>query len=258
MPTLVDSHCHINFDPLAAELAQVVERARQNGVEHLLCVSVNMEDFPQVLALARDYEPIYASVGVHPSARQGHDPSVEELAEWGRSPEIVAIGETGLDYYHCSGDLDWQRQRFRRHIRAARACGKPLIIHMRDAATDTLRIMKEEGAHESGGVMHCFADNWEAATQALDLNFAISFSGIVTFNSAGTLRDVARRVPADRLLIETDCPYLAPVPYRGKTNEPAFVRYVAACLATVRGETLDQIAEATTRNFFKFFPAAVG
>lgn len=253
---LVDSHCHLNFDSLASDLPAVLERARLNGVGHMLCVSVTMETFPQVHSIALDHPHVYASVGVHPNERAGVDPSVEELIGAAADDRVVAIGETGLDYYRIDGATDWQQARFRRHIQAARKSKKPLIVHTRDAAADTLKLMQEENAAEVGGVMHCFTENWDVARAALDMNFYISFSGIVTFRNAESLRAVARQVPADRLLIETDSPYLAPVPMRGKTNEPAYVRHVAEYLAGVRGESLESLAARTTANFFTLFPAA--
>jgi TatD DNase family protein len=253
---LVDSHCHINFPPLADQVPRILDGARAQGVAYMLCVSVTLEAYPEVRALAYAHPHVFASVGVHPNEREGRDPSVEELVELAADPRVVAIGETGLDYYRSEGELGWQQERFRRHIRAARTCGKPLIIHTREAATDTLAIMNEERAGEAGGVMHCFSESWEVARAALDLGFYISFSGIVTFKSAQALRDVAARVPADRLLVETDAPYLAPVPHRGKTNEPAYVRLVAEHLATVRGVSLEILAEQTTANFFALFKAA--
>ncbi|BAU48423.1 DNAase [Sulfurifustis variabilis] len=255
MPDLVDSHCHLDFDPLGADVPSVLARARENGVGHMICVSVTLERLPGIIDIARAHPRVYASVGVHPNEREGRDPTVEELIGLAEDPRVVAIGETGLDYYRSEGDLAWQHERFRRHIRAARASRKPLIIHTREAADDTLRIMAEEGAGEIGGVMHCFTESREVARRALDLGFYISFSGIVTFRNAETLRAVAREVPADRLLVETDAPYLAPVPYRGKTNEPAYVRHVAECLADVRGTDLDEFARQTTRNFFALFRA---
>ncbi|MFL6622953.1 MAG: TatD family hydrolase [Sulfurifustis sp.] len=256
MSPLVDSHCHLNFDALISDLPAVLGRARDNGIGHMLCVSVTMEAFPQVRELAHVHPHIFASVGVHPNERDGAEPTVEELVALAADPRIVAIGETGLDYYRSQGSLDWQHERFRRHIRAARASGKPLIIHTREASADTLRIMAEEGAGEVGGVMHCFTESREVARAALDLNFYISFSGIVTFRNAEPLREVAREVPADRLLVETDAPYLAPVPFRGKTNEPAYVRRVAECVAELRGVSFEALAERTTRNFFTLFGAA--
>jgi TatD DNase family protein len=254
---LVDSHCHINFDPLGQESAAVLERAQANGVGHMLCVSVNLEDYPQVLSLARAHDNVFASVGVHPNEREGREPQADELADLARDPEVVAIGETGLDYFRSEGSMDWQQERFRNHIHAARAAGKPLIIHTRDAAADTMKILREESARDAGGVMHCFVEDWDIATQALDIGFYISFSGIVTFKNAGDLREVARKVPMDRVLVETDSPYLAPVPYRGKTNEPSYVRYVAECVADLRAMDLERFAEGTTDNFFHLFSSAV-
>lgn len=253
---LVDSHCHVNFEPLSTDLDAVLQRARDNGVAHLLCVGVNLEDFPQVRNLAHQHAHIFASVGVHPNERPGREPTVAELVTLADDPRIVAIGETGLDYFRSQGDLQWQQERFRCHIRAARQCGKPLIVHMRDAAEDTLRIMREEDSKEVGGVMHCFTGTRDVAEAALALEFYISFSGIVTFNNAHDLREVAARVPAERLLIETDAPYLAPVPYRGKTNEPAFVRHVAERLAQLRDVDVAELARLTTANFFDLFKHA--
>jgi TatD DNase family protein len=256
MAPLTDSHCHINFEPLHQQLPQVLQNARDLGVGYMLCVAVNLEDYPQVRALAHAHDHIYASVGVHPNERDGRDPSAEELIALADDERVVAIGETGLDYYRSQGDMGWQQQRFRRHIAAAKTCGKPLIIHTREAAADTLAIMRDAGAADIGGVMHCFTESWETARAAMDLNFYISFSGIVTFRNAEALREVARRVPADRLLIETDSPYLAPVPHRGQTNEPAYVRHVAEQLAGLRRVSLEQMAEVTTDNFFTLFRAA--
>ncbi len=252
---LVDSHCHIDFPELADDITGLLERMAANGVCHALCVSVNLEDFPRVLALARAHERISASVGVHPGSEYGPNPSVSDLVREGGAREIVAIGETGLDYFRATGDLEWQRERFRTHIRAARELAKPLIIHCREAADDLLRILREERANEVGGVMHCFTENWDVASAAMDLNFMISFSGIVTFRNASAVREVAARVPEERLLVETDSPYLAPVPHRGKTNEPSFVRHVAEELALVRGVELAGLAAATTGNFNRMFNA---
>ena len=256
MTPLVDSHCHLNFEPLNAGLEDVLQHARDNGVGHMLCVSVTLETFPEVRALAHNHSNLFASVGVHPNEREGREPSVEDLTSLANDARVVAIGETGLDYYRSQGDMAWQQERFRRHIRAAKTSGKPLIIHTREAATDTLRIMREESAGEVSGVMHCFTESLEVARQALEQNFYISFSGIVTFRNAEALREVAKQVPAERLLIETDAPYLAPVPFRGKTNEPAFVRHVAECLADVRDTSLEAIAAQTTKNFFSLFQSA--
>lgn len=253
---IVDSHCHINFDPLCADYDGLLARARQNEVSHMLCVSVNLEDFPQVRDLARQHDNIFASVGVHPCTDEGEDPTVERLLELAADPDVVAIGETGLDYFHFTDDLDWQRERFARHIEAAKACGKPLIIHTREAAEDTMNMLRDLDARSAGGVMHCFSENWEVARLALDIGFYISFSGIVTFKSAESLREVARKVPLDRMLVETDSPYLAPVPMRGKTNEPSYVRHTAERIAELRNMTLESIAETTTSNFFRLFSSA--
>ena len=249
----IDSHCHLDFPELVGRLDEVFTRMRDNQVTHALCVSVNLADFPSVLALAEAHEHLYASVGVHPDYPDVAEPSVDELVNLAQHPKIVAIGETGLDYFRLTGDLEWQRQRFRHHIQAARKCAKPLIIHTRSAADDTLRIMQEEGAGEAGGVMHCFTENWAVARAVLDMGFYISFSGIVTFKNAKALKEVAQNVPLDRMLIETDAPYLAPVPFRGKTNEPGFVKHVAEEIARLRGCELDLIARHTSENFIKLF-----
>lgn len=250
---LVDSHCHLNFPELAGRLDEVVSLMEKNGVAGALCVSVTLEEFPRIKAIAERYPHIYGSAGVHPDYDNVGEVSIAELVERAAHPRIVAIGETGLDYYRMKGDLEWQRERFRCHIRAARECGKPLIIHTRAAATDTLRIMQEERAYEVGGVMHCFTESWEVAQQAMELGFYISFSGIVTFRSAHALKEVAKRVPLERMLVETDSPYLAPVPFRGKTNEPGLVKYVAEEIARLREISFSQIAQVTTRNFRHLF-----
>lgn len=225
----------------------------ENRVTHALCIAVNLPELPGVLQLAADHPNIYASVGVHPDYEDTPEPSIDTLTELSRHDKVVAIGETGLDYFRVSGDLEWQRTRFRTHIRAARECGKPLVIHTRSAAADTLAIMREERAGEAGGVMHCFTESWDVACGALDLGFHISFSGIVTFKNAQEIKDVARRVPLDRMLIETDSPYLAPVPFRGKLNEPAYVRYVAEEIARLRDISVEEVAAATSTNFFRLF-----
>jgi len=253
---IVDSHCHINFDELAQRLPEILENARRNDVSHMLCVSVNLEDFPQVKRLADQYQHIFASVGVHPCYEDVKEPSVEELVEIAKDPNIVAVGETGLDYFRIEDqDMTWQRDRFVRHITAAKEVNKPLIIHTRSAADDTMRMLKEEGADQCRGVMHCFAEDWEVAKKALDLGFYISFSGIVTFKSATNVQEVARRCPIDRVLVETDSPYLAPVPLRGKLNEPANVRHTAQYVADLKGVSLESLAETTTANFFDLFRA---
>ncbi len=249
----IDSHCHLDFPELSDRLDEVLSRMRDNRVTHALCVSVNLEDFPKVLALAKKHANLYATVGVHPDYPDGCEPSADDLVRLAQHPKIVAIGETGLDYYRLTGDLEWQRKRFRTHIQAAKKCRKPLIIHTRSAADDTLRLMREEGASEAGGVMHCFTETWEVAQAALDMGFYISFSGIVTFKNARSLKEVAQKVPLERMLIETDSPYLAPVPFRGKTNEPGLVLHVAEEIARLRACSLDQIAQQTTINFIKLF-----
>ena len=250
---LVDSHCHLDFPELAADVPGALADMAAHGVTHALCISVTLEDFPKVRALAEEHANLYATVGTHPDYPDHPLVTSERLVELAAHPKVVGIGETGLDYYRLKGDLEWQRERFRAHIRAAKSCGKALIIHTRAAAEDTLRIMHEEGAEEVGGVMHCFTETWETAQAALDLGFHISLSGIVTFKNAIALKEVARRVPLHRLLVETDSPYLAPVPYRGKTNRPAWVKYVAEEVARLRGVSLEEIAEATSGNFFRLF-----
>lgn len=253
---IVDSHCHINFDELHKKLPEILDNARENQISHMLCVSVNLEDFPQVKKLADDHEHIFASVGVHPCYEDVKEPTVEELVNIAQDANIVAIGETGLDYFRSEDqDMTWQRERFVRHMQAGKQVNKPLIIHTRSAADDTMRMLKEEGADQCRGVMHCFAEDWDVAKKALDLGFYISLSGIVTFKNAATVQDVARKCPSDRLLVETDSPYLAPVPLRGKMNEPANVRHTAQFIADLRGIPLEELAEFTTNNFFDLFPA---
>jgi len=235
-----------------------LESAQQLGVGHFLCVSITLEKYPRMLALVENKDNVSVSVGVHPNEQHKHDPSVEELVELATANDkVVAIGETGLDYYRSEGDLEWQRERFRRHIAAAKQVGKPLIIHTRESSVDTLKILKEEGADQVGGVMHCFVENWDIAKQALDLNFMISFSGIVTYKSATELQEVAVKLPLDKMLVETDSPYLAPVPHRGKANQPGYVRYVAEHIAALRHSAVEHIAECTTANFFSLFKSAV-
>ena len=249
----VDSHCHLDFPELLADLPQLQAAMRDNAVTHALCIGVEMEAWPQVHALATDNANLFASVGVHPDYENLAEPTVELLVAKSRLPKVVAIGETGLDYYRLQGDLEWQRTRFRTHIRAAREAGKPLVIHTRAAAADTIALMRDERAFEAGGVMHCFTETWDVAAAALELGFHISFSGIVTFKNAVAIKDVARRVPLERMLIETDSPYLAPVPYRGKRNQPAWVRHVAEEIARLRDVPLETIARATSDNFFRLF-----
>lgn len=258
-PMLVDSHCHLDrldLPSFSGGIDEVMSNAGAQGIGHMLCVCIDLETFPAVLAIAQRFANVFASVGVHPNERDGEDPTVEKLITLARDPRVIAIGETGLDYFRSEGDLDWQRERMRRHIQAAKITGKPLIIHSREAKEDTLRILSEEGAAEVGGVMHCFTEDWETAQRAMELNFYISFSGIVTFESAKELKKVAAQLPLERLLVETDSPYLAPVPFRGKANQPAYVRYVAEYIAKLRGTSTEAIAEASTQNFFRLFKHA--
>jgi TatD DNase family protein len=255
-PGWVDSHCHLDFPDFDDKMDEVREEMRANGVTHALCISVSLAGFPKVLALAEAYDNFFATVGVHPDDEDRNAVDPARLVELARHPRIVAIGETGLDYYRLSGDLEWQRERFRAHIRAARECGKPLVIHTRQAAEDTLTIMREEGAAEVGGVMHCFTESRAVAEAAVALGFHISFSGIVTFKNAQDLQETAKWLPADQMLVETDSPFLAPVPHRGKKCEPAFVADTAAFVAHLRGEEPEDLGETTTANFFKLFNKA--
>lgn len=250
---LVDSHCHLDFPELAENLPRILDHMREAGVSAALCAGVTLERFPAVLKIAHSYPNIFAAVGVHPDTQDGAEPDVETLVGLAVDPKVVAIGETGLDYYRVEGDLEWQRRRFRVHIEAAKRCGKPLIIHTRAAKDDTLRIIEEEGAGEIGGVFHCFTEDRETAWKAIDLGFHVSFSGIVTFKNAADLKEIAAELPLDRILLETDSPYLAPVPHRGKLNEPAYVRHVAAEIAELRGISLEALTQATTANFCRLF-----
>lgn len=250
---LVDSHCHLDFPELAPQLDSVLALMRDNRVSRALCVSVKLEDFPNIRALAEQHPELYGSVGVHPDYEGVAEATVNELVALADHPRILAIGETGLDYYRLTGDLEWQRERFRCHIRAARQCGKPLIVHTRSAAEDTLRVMREERAGEVRGVMHCFTESWDVASAAMDLGFYVSFSGIVTFKNAQVLKEVARKVPLERMLIETDAPYLAPVPFRGKLNQPGLVKHVAEEIARLRDVPFEEVARTTTENFHKLF-----
>lgn len=249
---LVDSHCHI---PLMdnAEADAVLAAAHDNDVGHFLCVAVDLDTYPGVLELAQRYPEVFASVGVHPNHAVSEEPTAEHISELAADPYVIAIGETGLDYFRSEGDLEWQRDRFRTHIRAAKLAGKPIIIHSRDAREDTIRILEEEGADAVGGVMHCFVDDLKTAEAAMAMGFYISYSGIVTFRNATEVQAAAREIPLERLLVETDAPYLAPMPYRGKPNQPAYVRHTAEFLAELRNESYDELASATTANFFELF-----
>ncbi len=258
MPQLfTDSHCHLNLLPgfnKVEDAAPVVALAESQGVGHILCVAIDMESFDTVLEIARRFDNVSASVGMHPNVSDADEPSIELLCKLAAAKEVVAIGETGLDYFRSSmAASDRQQARFRRHIAAAKRCGKPLIIHCRDARDDTLRILHEESAAEVGGVMHCFVEDWDTAKKALEMNFYISLSGIVTFKSAKKLQDVVKKIPIERMLIETDAPYLAPVPFRGKVNQPGYVKYVAECIAELRGISVDEVAKTTSDNFSKLF-----
>lgn len=249
----VDSHCHLNFPELSENIQSVRQLMHDEKVGHALCISVTLDKFPEVLGLAEQYENFYASVGVHPDYENIQEPTVEELVKLANHPKVVAIGETGLDYFRLTGDLEWQRERFRTHIRAAIITQKPLVIHTRKAVDDTLSIMREEGVERAGGVLHCFTENLEMALAGIEMGFYISFSGIVTFKNALELKEVAKQIPLERMLIETDSPYLAPMPFRGKTNQPAYVKYVAQEIANLRGISVEEVAKATTANFFKLF-----
>ena len=249
----IDSHCHLNFPEFSERLPDIYRHMQDNQVSHALCISVDLDSFPEVLAIAESRDNLYASVGVHPDYEDCAEPTVGKLVELASNPKVVAIGETGMDYYRTPGPLAWQQERFRVHIRAARATGKPLVIHTRAASEDTLRIMAEEKASEAGGVMHCFTESLEVAQAAMDMGFYISFSGIVTFKNAKELKEVAKAVPLDRMLIETDAPYLAPVPHRGQTNEPAFVKHVAEEIALLKEVSLEEVGEITSWNFRQLF-----
>ena len=250
---LVDSHCHIPMLAKDMDVNEVIANAKALGVEHMLCVSVDLETYPEILSLAEEHERIYASVGVHPNTTMQDEVSQETLVELAANEHVIAIGETGLDYFRSEGDLEWQRDRFRTHIKAAKSVNKPLIIHTRNVGEDITRILDEEGADEVGGVMHCFVEDWETAQKAMDMNFYISFSGIVTFKNAKEVQEVAKQVPLEQMLVETDSPYLTPMPYRGKPNQPGYTRYVAEFIAELKGISFEQVAEQTTTNFFNLF-----
>lgn len=253
MIELVDSHCHVDFTELAQDFENISHRMQTNDVKRALCVSVNLTAWPNLIHFVEQHDNLSASVGVHPDYENEIEPTIEDLVERSQHPKVVAIGETGLDYYRLKGDLEWQRERFRCHIRAARQTGLPLIIHTRSASEDTLKIMREEGADAVGGVMHCFTESLAVAQASIELGFYISLSGIVTFKNATDLQAVAQAIPLERLLIETDSPYLAPVPFRGKRNDPSLVRHVAEKVAQLRGISLDAVAKATTDNFYRLF-----
>jgi len=250
---IADTHCHIDFPQFDGRLSELLENAKQMEVSYMVCAAVNLEDFPRILNLVESKPGLFASVGVHPNYTQCEEPSVERLVQLSKNEKVVAIGETGLDYFRSQGDLEWQRERFKTHILAAREAHMPIIVHSRKAPEDTMRILKENGADGPRGVMHCFTGDYPMAKAALDLGFYISFSGIVTFKNSTDLASVAKKIPLDRMLVETDSPYLSPVPMRGKENQPAYVRYTAEFLAQQRGMPLEQFAEITTSNFIDLF-----
>ena len=253
---LVDSHCHLDrldLTPFAGDFSKFLEEVENSLIDRMLCVCINLSEYPAMRELVEAETRIDVSVGVHPNEHCAFEPTIAELVDLGGDERVVAIGETGLDYYREGYDAAVQEERFRRHIRAAKQLGKPLIVHSRSAPRDTLRILTEENAEDVGGVFHCFTEDWSTARGALNLNFCISFSGIVTFKNAATLQDVARRVPSDRYMIETDSPYLAPVPLRGKPNYPVYIRHVAEFLAGIRGATLSKIADESAANYFTLF-----
>jgi TatD DNase family protein len=256
MTRLIDSHCHLDFDGLSNRLPEVLAAMAANDVAGCMTIGVTLEEAPQVLAIAQAHEQVFASVGVHPEYADHQEPDVETLCALAQHPKVLAIGETGLDYHWHKDRPEWQRERFRVHIRAAKLLNKPLVIHTREAAEDTLTILKEEGASAVGGILHCFTESLAVAEEAIALGFYISISGIVSFKKAEQVHEVARSVPLDRLLVETDSPYLAPVPYRGKPNEPAYVRHVAEAIADLRQISYAEVAEASSRNFLKLFPAS--
>jgi len=249
----IDSHCHINFPELNQKIDEVLKNMASNKISHALCVSVTLDKINEILDITRKYSNIYASVGVHPDYEDIQEPDIDTLFNYSKNEKVVAIGETGLDYFRLKGDLSWQRERFRTHIQAAIKSKLPLIIHTRNAQDDTISIMKEEGANAVTGVMHCFTESYEMAKKAIDLGFYISFSGIITFKNAETLRETVKKIPIENILIETDSPFLAPVPNRGKLNEPSNVKYVAEKIAELKGISIEEVAEITTNNFFKLF-----
>jgi TatD DNase family protein len=257
----VDSHCHLDFPEYAGQIPDILARMKEAQVNHAMCISVDMPDFPNVLALAESHPNLFATVGTHPDYEDTPEPTEEQLVELAQHPKILAIGETGLDYYRMGdktyAEMEWQRDRFRTHIRAAIRVKKPLIIHTRSASEDTIRIMKEEGASQVAGVMHCFTESLEVAKASMEQGFYISFSGIVTFKSAKDLQETCKQIPLERMLIETDSPYLAPIPNRGKTNEPSWVAHVAQFIADLKGISVEEVAKHTTNNFKTLFKAPI-
>ncbi|WAR45683.1 TatD family hydrolase [Methylomonas rapida] len=252
----IDSHCHldrIDLSPYANDFNAFVEDARNQQIRHMLCIAIDLESYPEMRALVEPYPDISLSVGVHPNVTEGREPTIDELMHLANDDKVIAIGETGLDYFHGKGDLDWQHRRFINHIEVAKSLKKPLIIHTREAGHDSLDVLRAQGAEQVGGIIHCFTEDWAYAEKALELGFYISFSGIVTFKNAQAIKDVARRVPADRFLIETDSPYLAPSPHRGKPNYPTYVRHVAEHIAELRDSSVEEIATLSRNNFYRLF-----
>lgn len=251
----IDSHCHL--DLLAQEEGGIdlaINNAKENGVDHILCISIDKSSCHKIIEIVESNTYLSASIGIHPNIEQTENFTVEELILLAGHKKVIAIGETGLDYFRSEGDLSWQRERFRVHIEAAKELKKPLIVHTREARKDTMDILENEDAESAGGIIHCFTEDWETAKRALDIGFYISLSGILTFKNARELQEVAKKLPLDRILIETDSPYLAPVPHRGKTNQPAFVKHVAEFLAELRGDSVENIAKMTSDNFHTAFP----
>ena len=256
---IIDSHCHLDYEPLINNLDQVLINAKKNNIIKLLSIGTSLESSNKVLDIVERYNNVYGAIGIHPNSTTGNLDQLNNILELKKKcKKIIAFGETGLDYFRMKGDLEWQRERFRVHIRASRESRKPLIIHTRAAAEDTLKVMREEGADKAGGVMHCFTESLEVARAAMDLGFYISFSGIVTFKNAKELKAVAAAVPLERMLVETDSPYLAPVPFRGRTNQPGYVKHVAEEIARLKGVGYDEVCRVTTDNFFKLFKSING
>ncbi len=254
----IDSHCHldrIDLGPYQNDFSRFVAAAQAERIDQMLCIGIDLEAWPAMTELVAPFDNIYLSVGVHPNVTEGREPDADELVALAAQDKVIAIGETGLDYFRSEGDLDWQHQRFKQHIQAAKITGKPLIIHTREAGQDSLDVLEQQNADQVGGIIHCFTEDWDYAQRALDLGFYISFSGIVTFKNAKQIQEVAQKAPADRFLIETDSPYLAPAPHRGKPNYPTYVPLVAECLAELRETTVETIARQSSENFHRLFPS---
>lgn len=256
---LVDSHCHLDkldLTPYDGDLPTALHAAAERGVSHVVCIGIDLDNAQTVVSLAESHNNVFATVGVHPLYRESREPTLEELVQWASHPRVIGVGETGLDYFYGEGNLDWQRDRFEIHIRAAKQTGLPLVIHTRGARQDTLDYLKSVGEGQVKGVLHCFTEDLDMAVRAIDLGFYISISGIVTFRNASELREVVKKLPLDRILVETDSPWLAPIPYRGKKNEPQYVVEVAQQIASLKSLPVDKVAEVTTANFFQLFDKA--